>query len=86
MLFNLIFADSTIFSCFFLNYGLILFISGSYYPVATNELVNTKVMSTKRAKAETETQPVKVETKISKCSIQFKVLYNLFCAFYLTTH
>ena len=43
-------------------------------------------MTTKKAKAEIETQPLKVETKISKCLIQFKVLYNLFCAFYLITY
>ena len=40
-------------------------------------------IQTTEAKAEIETQPVKVEAKIIKFSISF---YKSFCAFYLWTH
>ena len=63
MVFRLVFASKTILSWLFYQ----IFI------VATKLAIPT-VIPTKEAKAEIEIHPLTVETKISKCSVQFKIL------------
>ena len=74
MLFNLHFASNTILSCFFFFFLIIdlyllitAVIEQFFYPIW--ELVIPIGIPTKKAKAEMETHPVTVETKISKCLI-----------------
>ena len=57
MLFNLVFANNTILSCFF------------FFFLIHAEFVISIGVQTKEAKAEIETHPVTAEAKISKCSI-----------------
>ena len=47
----------------------------------TTELVITAIIPTKEAKAEIETHPVTVESRIRKCAIKLKS-YKSFCASY----
>ena len=51
----------------------------------TSEIAMSIGITTKEAKAETETHPVTVEAKISKCSIKFKAVQT-FCASYSLNH
>ena len=53
----------------FLNYQVIFFNSCSCYTNSTADLAIPIVVTTNKESAEIETQPVTVETKISKCSI-----------------
>ena len=57
MLFNLVFANNAILSCFF------------FFFLLHAEFVISIGVQTKEAKAEIETHPVTAEAKISKCSI-----------------
>ena len=55
MLFNLVFANNTILSCFF------------FFYLIHAEFVISIGVQTKEAKAEIETHPVIAEAKLSKC-------------------
>ena len=74
MLFNLVFANNTILSCFFFFfliidlYSLLPAVTAKIFnPIP--ELVIPIVIPTKEAKAEIEIHPVTAEAKIRKCSI-----------------
>ena len=74
MLFNLVFANNAILSCFFSFFLIIdlfflstVVIAQIFIPTA--ELATPTGIPTKEAKVEIETHPATVEAKISKCSI-----------------
>ena len=74
LLFNLVFANNTILSCFFLFFFIIdlyFLITGIvaqvFHPIAKLE-IPIGILS-KEAKAEIEIHPITVEAKINKCSI-----------------
>ena len=74
MLFNLVFANNTILSCFFFFFLIIDLYSLLPAVTAKNfnpipELVIPIVIPTKEAKAKIEIHPVTAEAKIRKCSI-----------------
>ena len=72
MLFNLDFANNTILSCFFFGIIDLFFLIPAVITQIFNrtaELLNTMGIPTKEEKAEMETHPVTVKTKISKFSI-----------------
>ena len=74
MLFNLDFANNTIFTCFFFFFLIIdlyVLIPAAFAQVLSTiaELVIPIGIPTKEGKAETETNPVIVENKIRKCSV-----------------
>ena len=74
IVFNLVFHNNAILSCFVFFFFLIIdlyflipeVIAQIFNPTA--ELVITTGIATNKVNAETETQPVLVEAKISKCS------------------
>ena len=66
MLFNLVFANNTILSCFFF-FLIPAFIAKVFNPIA--ELVILIVIPSKEAKAEIQMHPVTAEAKIRKCLI-----------------
>ena len=83
MLFNLVLANNTFLSCFFFYFLVIdlYFISHVvcahiFNPIA--ELIILIGLRSSEAKAETKIYPVTTEAKISKCSIQFKVVETSF--------
>ena len=85
MVSNLVFASNATLSCFFFLiidlYFLIPAAITQIFIVATELAIPTGI-PTIEANAETETPPVTVEAKISKCSYNLK-FYKPFCASYL---
>ena len=85
MLFNLDFANNTIFLCFFFFFFLIIdlyflipaTIAHILNPIA--ELVIPIEIPSKEAKAEIEIHPLIVEAKIRKCSMLFRVVQKILC-------
>ena len=79
MVFNLIVANNTIFSCFFFVffiihlYFLIAAVITQFSIVATELAIPSRIPN-KEAKEEIETRPVRAEAKKSKCSLWFKIL------------
>ena len=85
MVFGLGFASSTILSCFFYFfmphidiYFLIPAVNAKNF-IATAELAVPMWIQTKEATAEIEVHPVTADAKISKCSIQLKILQTFLC-------
>ena len=82
VVFNLVFANNTVLSCFFILFFLIIDLYFLIHAVVsqifnyTAELAIPLVISTKETKSEIETYPVIAETKFTNYSV------NIFCATY----
>ena len=90
MLFNLVFANNTILSCFFFffliinSYFLIPVVIAQIF-ILTAVLVIPKGIPAKKAKTEIETHQVTAKAKVSKRSIKLKVVPTFVCFLFINS-
>ena len=90
ILFNLVFANNTILSCFFFffliinSYFLIPVVIAQIF-ILTAVLVIPKGIPAKKAKAEVETHQVTAKAKVSKRSIKLKVVPTFVCFLFINS-